>query len=327
MSRAVKPAQMRFSSSELSERDRLSFSREVFGRKIVHADIEPEPGQVFRFDIAMREFSALRVHFSTVSPLTLRRTREFLADGDDSFALVVSLAGSGLAEQAARQTVLHSRDGVLIPHMEPTSFRCFGGRVVGLVMPRAALAPLVADLDGAALQLIPKRSEALRLLLLYLGLLRREDCAFADPELRHRAVAHVHDLVALLIGASRDGAAIAGARGLRAARLNAVKRDILEHLGDQALSESAVAQRQRITPRYVRMLFEGEGTSFTAFLLEQRLGRSYRLLSDPRCAGRTVSAIAFAAGFGDLSYFNRVFRRRYGCSPSAVRASGARRPA
>jgi AraC-like DNA-binding protein len=42
---------------------------------------------------------------------------------------------------------------------------------------------------------------------------------------------------------------------------------------------------------------------------------------DPRCAGCTVSAIAFAAGFSDLSYFNRCFRRRYGASPTELRGT------
>jgi AraC-like DNA-binding protein len=43
------------------------------------------------------------------------------------------------------------------------------------------------------------------------------------------------------------------------------------------------------------------------------------MLTDPRYAGATVSAIAFAAGFGDLSHFNRNFRRRFGATPSDVR--------
>jgi AraC-like DNA-binding protein len=45
------------------------------------------------------------------------------------------------------------------------------------------------------------------------------------------------------------------------------------------------------------------------------------MLSDPRHAGFTISAIAYAAGFGDLSYFNRALRCRYGGSPFDVRSS------
>jgi AraC-like DNA-binding protein len=43
------------------------------------------------------------------------------------------------------------------------------------------------------------------------------------------------------------------------------------------------------------------------------------MLIDPRCADHTISAVAYEAGFGDLSYFNRTFRRRYGATPSEVR--------
>ena len=67
-------------------------------------------------------------------------------------------------------------------------------------------------------------------------------------------------------------------------------------------------------------LFEAEGTTFTEYLLTQRLGRARRLLGDPRRAGDKISTIALDAGFADVSYFNRAFRRAYGDTPSGVRA-------
>jgi len=46
------------------------------------------------------------------------------------------------------------------------------------------------------------------------------------------------------------------------------------------------------------------------------------MLSDPRFLNLTITWIAFDVGFGNLSYFNRLFRRRYGATPSDVRANG-----
>jgi AraC-like DNA-binding protein len=48
------------------------------------------------------------------------------------------------------------------------------------------------------------------------------------------------------------------------------------------------------------------------------------MLADPGFAAWTIGAIAYEAGFGDLSHFNRSFRRRYGASPSDVRNEAAR---
>jgi len=56
-------------------------------------------------------------------------------------------------------------------------------------------------------------------------------------------------------------------------------------------------------------------------VMAQRLERAHRLLSDPKLCDRTLTAIAFAAGFNDLSHFQRRFRRRYGATPSGVRAT------
>jgi AraC-like DNA-binding protein len=52
-----------------------------------------------------------------------------------------------------------------------------------------------------------------------------------------------------------------------------------------------------------------------------RPARAHRCLVDPRSASHMIRTIAFEAGFGDLFYFNHVFRRRYGATPSDNRAA------
>jgi AraC-like DNA-binding protein len=106
---------------------------------------------------------------------------------------------------------------------------------------------------------------------------------------------------------------------IRAVRLDAIKREIAEHLDCRDLSLAAVARRQRITPRYVQLLFHAEGTTFSRFVLRERLRCARRMLMHPQYASWTISGIAFEVGFGDLSYFTHAFRRHYGASPSITR--------
>ena len=50
----------------------------------------------------------------------------------------------------------------------------------------------------------------------------------------------------------------------------------------------------------------------------RRLRNAIEFLRD---TSQPVTDIAFDVGFGDLSYFNRTFRRRYGMTPSDLRAA------
>src|SRR5205814_8886347 len=135
---------------------------------------------------------------------------------------------------------------------------------------------------------------------------------------RQLAIHHVHDLVALTVGATRDAAEIAAGRGLRTARMRAIMADIEINLqGD--VSAGALSARHRLSPRYIRKLFEGENTSLSQFVLGRRLARVHRLLAGPNHADRTITDIALAVGCGDISTFNREFRRRFGMTPSDVR--------
>ncbi|WP_406623248.1 helix-turn-helix transcriptional regulator [Acidovorax sp. SDU_ACID1] len=188
----------------------------------------------------------------------------------------------------------------------------------GVLLSRSLLESMSIDVDAALLR--PQRAHPAAALLMRYAYLLRDHDALATPGLRRAAVLHMHDLAALLAGATGDAAHQARGRGGRAARLAAVQQDIAAHLTDPQLSVAGVARRQGVTPRYLQMLLEEAGETFTALVLAQRLALARRLLADPRLRRRTVSDIALDAGFGDLSYFNRSFRRRYGMTPTESRA-------
>ena len=319
-------APLRFSTDDLPERDRLTVWREVCGRMIMRVDMEPAPDRPFHCAARIRALPGLVASSITTSPNRLTRSRELVADGNDDLVLTISLAGTATMSQRGREVALGRGDAVLLSQADPlvTEVRSTA-HFVSLVVPAATLKQLIGDPDAALVRPIPRDTATLRLLTTYAQALDAEP-ELAAPELRRAAVTHLHDLTALALGATRDAAEIARGRGLRVARLRAVKADIVENLLRRDLSLESVAARHGISPRYVGKLFAGVGTTFTDFVLAERLARAHRMLVDARFADRSISAIAFDAGFGDLSYFNHAFRRRYGATPSDVRAAsrGAR---
>jgi AraC-like DNA-binding protein len=94
-------------------------------------------------------------------------------------------------------------------------------------------------------------------------------------------------------------------------------------LRDGDVSVTALAGRHRVSARYIQRLFESDGTTLSKFVLGQRLAQAYRMLADPRQGDRMIGTLAFEVGFGDLSTFNREFRRHYGATPSDVRAAAS----
>jgi AraC-like DNA-binding protein len=314
---------LRFSTGAVPERERLTLWREMIGRQIVQADTEQLSDQPFEAELSLRALPGLRTMACFTSLVRMHRTRELVADGDDALVLLINGSGALAPSHLGREISLGAGDAVLVLNAEPAAM-IHSQLSTAVLVPRTALAPLVAQAEDMAMRLIPQRNDALRLLTGYLAMVR-DDLALATPELRHLVAKHIHDLMAAAIGATRDGIAIAKERGVRAARLAAIKADVIARAGERGLTLAAVAARHRMSLRSVQLLFESDGATFSQFLLEQRLVRAHRMLGDPRNAAMTVSAIALAAGFGDLSHFNRVFRRRYGATPSDVRAASLAR--
>lgn len=310
---------IRFSSNDLPERDRVPVWREFFGRWMFHTEIEPAADAPFQADITVRSAPGLSITSSSLSQVRLTRTPTLVADGNDDLVLFV-MTSPGVVVQCGRETAYNAGEAVVMTAAEASTCIAHGpARCRCLHIQPGVLTRLVPDLDDVLLRRIVPRTEALQYLLSYVGFLEEQQVP-ADAELARATALHLRDLFALALGASRDAAFVAEGRGLRAARLQAMRRYIADNLSDGRLTVRAVAARHGVTPRYVQRLFESEGTTFSKFVLDLRLARVQLMLADPRYAGWTVSAIALEAGFGDVSYFNRRFRRRFGASPTQFRA-------
>ena len=311
---------LKFSTDFVPARDRLPYLREAYGRSIARLDLGPIEGRRLKWSASLYSFDGLGVISEHTNGQRSRRTQPLLADGNDDFLFTTNVSGSSLSSQVGRECRLDAGDAVLLSSADVGAHDFPGpARYLTLRIPRRRLDGMAVKPEDALVRPIPANTEALRLLVDYVETsLQRH--RFASSPVRRLFTTHVHDLIALAVGATREASDLACSRGLRAARLGAVKGDIVRELGNEQLDVTGVAKRHGVTPRYVQMLFESEGTTFTEYVLEQRLARAYGMLADPDLRDRTISAIAFEAGFGNLSYFNRLFRRTFGATPSDIRA-------
>ena len=315
-------APFRFSTEDVRPSERTAVWREVLGRVHLHLDVEQVGDGPLRATVESHRWSSVSLYFSETTPVRATRTREFVQDGDGDFRLLrADGAGYQYVSDSIDEIVENGRSAFLFNGVAG-SVRYLGPcRVTAVRVRRVDIANAIRGFDDRAMRHVGDQT-ALRLLDAYTDVLRRQGPS-DDPVLAAQVASHLTDLVTLALGATGDAAEVARGRGARVARLTALKRDILLNLASPDLTIGAVAARAAITPRYLRMLFEGEGMSFTDFVLEQRLARAHRMIRDPRYADRMISTIAFASGFGDLSYFNRVFRRRFAMTPSEARAHAA----
>jgi AraC-like DNA-binding protein len=74
--------------------------------------------------------------------------------------------------------------------------------------------------------------------------------------------------------------------------------------------------------QFSRIFKKVNGITFQTYIIDLRIQRAAELMQARRAS---VTEAAFGAGFNDLSYFARMFRKQVGVSPSRYRAGAASR--
>jgi AraC-like DNA-binding protein len=292
----------------------------VLGQKVVYLDIEPAKGVPFHADGTLCALPGAAFSSVTATPIRVSRTQSLIANDKVDTLLVVTSDTPLQVAQGGKEKVVDAGDAVFVRGGECSTLASEREtRVTNIAVPIDSLAPMVPGVEDLSMTVISRRSDTLGLFLGYIDLLRGWQVA-VSADLSHMAASHLRDLVAAI---ARTGepttTAMENRPGIRAARLRGIKATIETQLGEPSLSLHDIAASNGISPRYVRKLFRDEQTTFSDFVLSRRLHRACQLLRHPEHAASTISAIAYACGFGDLSYFNRTFRSRWGMTPSEYR--------
>ncbi|WP_252511387.1 helix-turn-helix domain-containing protein [Phreatobacter aquaticus] len=307
-------AMLRFSTADFPERDSVEAWRSLFGHTICGLEIEPRGERPFVSEASLRVLPGLGVATGQSSGAHYWRPNHRI--NSDDLVFVINHAGCDLARMSGREQELLPGHAVLFATDRVGGTTNAGlSRFTTLRLPRSA----VPAADDAVLRTVGPDNEALRLLGSYLGILR-DTKALATPEQQERVVIHIHHLIAMAVEAPGAVRSSATRTGLAAARLHAIKRDIALNALEPDLQIAWIAARHQVTPRYVQMLFAQAGTHFSEYLRTARLAAAYAMLLAPTDRQKSIGEIALDAGFGNISHFNRAFRREFNATPSEVRA-------
>ena len=313
----------RLSTRDIPPSERLSFVHDFVSRNVIGLEFTPQTPADPEMDLATLPLAAdISVSQALYTPIRGARTRGLLQDGKHNYFVTVHTDDYEFSVEGRPRVKAAAGDLTVVSMGVPLEFYLPNTRVDVLHIAYDRIAPLVPGIDMEPYYQIPAAGLGADLLLGYADILRAFEPA--DPRATELAAKHLCELVALVL----DGktAVERGRSSIRAARLELVKKHIQERLHEPELCVEDVARGQAVSARYIHKLFEMEGVSFSEYVRDSRLDLAYRALIAPPSGRRmNISTIAYDCGFGDISNFNRSFRRRYGMTPSELMASALRR--
>ena len=309
---------MRFSTSWLPEKDRLDIWREEFGHRFVRLDFEPLDGSPLHYDTTFLNLGDIIIAKGEISAISCARTKSMLNDGNSDIVLLIQEDEWMYAEQGRHGQSVSVGEGLVRRSDEAGRTLLRPGKFLTLNLPVEKLTDRVADIDRLGMTVIRDGDEALGLLAGYCkAIMALGDGGSASA--RSVMSKHVLDLASLAIGANRDAWVVAQNRGVRGARRVAAISAIRRNASRPGFRIGELAQELKVSESYLRKLFAEVSQTFSSLLLEARLVMARDKLIDARFDGLQISQIAFESGFGDVSYFNRTFYRRFEMTPSDAR--------
>lgn len=308
-----------FSTDDVHPRDRFAYWHDVACKTLVKHHSQPQDRRSFYAEIGVAALSDLELVMLENTALSVDHTLQHVRHAEaDALFVCRQIAGELALEQAGRNLLLKEGDMTLLDPLMPYSGRfSAGSKLLVLKVPRNALEARIGRIRHVTARSITPLDGDCGLASNFLGMLPQHVAGLSltgEETVKHQAL----DLVAVSLATTmkRQKPCVSSAKGLALVSLHAAMDS---RLSDQALDGETAAAAAGISIRYANSVLAEEGTSLTRLIQAKRLERCRMALEDEAQAHRTISEIAYAWGFSDMTHFGRRFRARFGLLPSDCR--------
>jgi len=269
----------------------------------------PFCGAISKADLAPIHISRVKATAHSV----LRQRAHIAKGARDFYFLNLQLGGLSRSVQRGHEQICGPGDLAVIDTTEPfeiMNLRDF--ELLCFAVPRELLANQLVDRPRLKLSATETGRALARTLAGYADLCMRMEAVPMVPALGQH-------LLDLLFHADKFVADKSSAPVRASVQLSVMLDHLDRHFADPRFNAATLAQKFGCSLRYVHKLFSSTGRSVGEHVNDRRILASARYLLDPDCRRMTIAEIAYAAGFSDISYFNRLFKRSNGLSPRDFR--------
>ena len=310
--RASMPA-IRFSTGVVPPRDRAPLFQDEVARRFINAEMRINPAYTrpFHFDMALAVGDTLRLAQVDFAAVDVARRQADLRDGDDGITCFLPTGSPVRTEHGGIRGIIRPGGAVLVGHGTPGASRWPDNHVTLLMLRRAAFSDPAA-MDAAAGHVHPPNRPILRLLRAYLRSVWKDagTSGFITADGERTVVAMLQGLAAT----TPEGMRRAAWPALGPARVAAMREAIRRRAAEPELSMREIAAAVGLSERSGHLVLARANLNFTECVTEARMDR-VRARLEAGALGRIID-IALEAGFGDIAHFNRLFRRRFGMTPT-----------
>jgi len=308
------------STAGIAAPEKFDFWHDVVSRNLVDLDYSLVDRTPFEAMFSGATVDAINVSKIKATAHRVSRSAATISRlGAEAMVFNFVLSGRMTAEQDGRSATIGVGEGVVCDARRAYSLHFDQPFEIACVrLPHQALSHEVAGLQRITATNFNSTTQLCPLVFGYLSELLRRTGSISDGSSRRISNSFIELVAAMLAEATQSSPApISDYRNLVLIR---IKEFVERNLADFDLDPAAVAAALKISPRYINLLLETEGTSLSRYIWRRRLEMAARDLENSDLGSLNISTIALNNGFNDLSHFSKAFRERFGESPRGYRS-------
>ncbi len=315
-------ANISFTTSAVTSPQKLDAWRDALS--LAFGPIEVDRKSEENFTGSVRSYSRAQLQFNELHyrGQKLERTAGNIAKFDQEyFTFGRPVSGPLFLNQGGHEFTIEPGSLILLNQCVPyTAVTDVGYHAFSISIPRALLLQRAPDI-GAFYQLsINDGSPRGQLLANFTKHMEDGITGWSEAEaifLREQML----DLIVMLMVNDKDSHSSAYETSVKAAHRERAIAYIKNNHCDPQLHPKTIAAACSISVNYLHKLFHGAELQVESYIYLQRLETCRNLLLDPLHRDKTMQQIAYRAGFSHPSHFSRLFKQKFGMSPTEYKNS------